>query len=388
MVLEPDDYQPQLALSWTESPESENPRFYRDQIITYIGNKRALLGPIGRAVAQVQCTLNKQKLRVFDGFSGSGVVSRLFKSVSDHLTVNDIEPYARVVGKCFLTNRGEIDTKSLSEIVNGLNCMVDEQREYNCGFIERLYAPADDESIQLNERVFYTQDNARRLDSFRALIGEQDPLFFDLLMGPLLGAASVHANTAGVFKGFYKDKATGKGRFGGSGEDALQRIKAQVRLQAPILSCFECNVEVHQRDTNELIRERGDFDLAYFDPPYNQHPYGSNYFMLNLLVHYNEPKNVSSVSGIPSDWNRSSYNQRRRALESLADALYNVDAHYILLSYNDEGFVSPDALRRLLEQLGPIQEFQLKYNAFRGSRNLRGRKLHVTEHLFLVQKKR
>ena len=36
-------------------------------------------------------------------------------------------------------------------------------------------------------------------------------------------------------------------------------------------------------------REYADLDLAYFDPPYNQHPYGSNYFMLNLLVHYRRP---------------------------------------------------------------------------------------------------
>ena len=34
---------------------------------------------------------------------------------------------------------------------------------------------------------------------------------------------------------------------------------------------------------NELVKEIEPVDLAYFDPPYNQHPYGSNYFMLNII---------------------------------------------------------------------------------------------------------
>ena len=55
-------------------------------------------------------------------------------------------------------------------------------------------------------------------------------------------------------------------------------------------------------------------DLLYLDPLYNQHPYGFNYFMLNLLCDYRRPERISRVSGIPRDWNRSPYNGRRTAL--------------------------------------------------------------------------
>lgn len=386
MTLTTVDVGTQLEFFSSQDSPVEDPRFYRDQIITYIGNKRLLLEPISRAVAEVQTELGKEQLRILDGFAGSGVVSRQFKSVAEELVVNDLEPYARVIGNCFLTNRSTLDESRLSRVVDRLNQKVDSGYKNSEGFIERLYAPRDDESIQVGERVFYTRDNARRLDSYRSLIADQDHDLFDLLLGPLLSAASVHANTAGVFKGFYKDKTTGRGKFGGSGADALQRIKGKITLRKPILSRFECMTKVYQMDTNDLVTEEGNFDLAYFDPPYNQHPYGSNYFMLNLLVDYREPRDLSRVSGIPTDWNRSAYNQRRRSFERLADAIRRVDARYVLLSFNDEGFIAPSDLRRMLGEVGPIREVKLKHNTFRGSRNLHARRTHVTEHLFLVRK--
>jgi adenine-specific DNA methylase len=89
-------------------------------------------------------------------------------------------------------------------------------------------------------------------------------------------------NTSGVFKGFYKNKETGIGQFGGSNQDALLRIKGD--LPFPIFSDFNCEVMVYNDDSNNVIKTAPEVDLAYVDPPYNQHPYGSNYFMLNLIL--------------------------------------------------------------------------------------------------------
>src|SRR5205807_6041118 len=91
-----------------------------------------------------------------------------------------------------------------------------ETRQFPQGFIEELYAPRDERRIKESDRVFYTQSNARRLDNYRRLLDELPASSRDMLLGPLLSEASVHANTAGVFKGFYKDRKTGIGRFGGS----------------------------------------------------------------------------------------------------------------------------------------------------------------------------
>ena len=51
---------------------TENEDFLTKQLITYIGNKRALLGFIGKGIKIVGDKLSKKKLMVFDVFSGSG----------------------------------------------------------------------------------------------------------------------------------------------------------------------------------------------------------------------------------------------------------------------------------------------------------------------------
>jgi adenine-specific DNA-methyltransferase len=364
---------------------TEHARFLKEQLVTYIGNKRTLLPQIEAAVEMVRTRLGRDRLTILDAFSGSGVVSRLFKRHADQLVVNDFEGYARVVSECYLTNRSDVDLDQLADVVRSMNAAVDAWTGPS-GFIERLYAPADEFNIQPAERVFYTPANARRLDAYRQLISMQDELIQHLLLGPLLSEASVHANTAGVFKGFYKDSATGVGKFGGTGADALSRIKAPIVLSSPVLSRFECDHDVHQEDANLLVPKLGPFDLAYFDPPYNQHPYGSNYFMLNLLVDYEEPVEVSRVSGIPTSWGRSGYNVRTQSMRLLEELLRSVDARFILLSFNDEGFIKPAVLHELLRRLGTVHAVEVKYNAFRGSRNLANRPTHVTEHLFLVER--
>lgn len=361
----------------------EDPDYLSRQLITYIGNKRALLDPIEEAVADVCERLGTDRLRIFDAFSGSGVVSRLFKRFASEVVVNDVEDYAHVISRCYLTNRSDFPEQEVREAIARLNHAVGEA-SLEEGFIERLYAPRDDSQIEHGERVFYTRANARRIDTYRRLIALQPAEIQHWLLGPLLSAASVHANTAGVFKGFYKDRTTGVGRFGGSGADALTRILGEIKLRVPVLSRYECECSVHREDTNELAGRLGELDLAYFDPPYNQHPYGSNYFMLNLIVNYAEPAEISEVSGIPIDWRRSQYNVRSRSLPSLSELLRTVDARFILLSYNDEGFIPIEDMRCLLESLGSVEELEIEYATFRGSRNLRNRSAHVTEHLFLV----
>ncbi|MBI5812104.1 MAG: DNA adenine methylase [Meiothermus silvanus] len=375
----------QLSL-WGDNPIAEDPDYLSRQLITYIGNKRSLLGHIGVALERVKQRLGKNRLQVVDLFSGSGVVSRYMKAHASLLVSNDIEDYAAVISRCYLRNRSTVDFPTLSEIVSELNTIVASE-PFPPGFIEEMYAPRDESNITREDRVFYTRENAKRIDNYRRLIDEVPLEMRDLLLGPLLSEASVHANTAGVFKGFYKNRHTGVGQFGGSGSDALTRILGRIMLEVPVLSLFECDYQVFQEDANTLARKLKGLDLAYIDPPYNQHPYGSNYFMLNLIVRYQRPTHVSRVSGIPANWRRSGYNVRNRALPLLKDLLDNIDASFLLVSFNNEGFIPPEKMRMMLDGLGRVEVIELPYNAFRGSRNFNNRSIHVTEYLFLVERR-
>jgi len=269
--------------------------------------------------------------------------------------------------------------------VDNLNIQITDKK-LQAGFIEELYSPRVETHITKEDRVFYTRDNARRLDRYRQLIDTVPVEWKDLLLGPLLSKASIHANTAGVFKGFYKNRLTQIGQFGGSGADALLRIKGQIVLEPPILSRFECDYEVLQQDANLAAQHLKNLDLVYLDPPYNQHPYGSNYFMLNLLVNYQRPAEVSKVSGIPNNWRRSGYNVRSQSLRLFQELLQSLDAKYLLISFNNEGFISPYEMKTMLNRLGSVEVLETKYNAFRGSRNFHHRAIHVMEQLFLVER--
>lgn len=375
---------PQAAAAGPAGDAAEDPSYLSRQLITYLGNKRTLLPFLEPALEQVRRRLGGRRLAIADLFSGTGVVARFAKRHAACLHVNDLEAYSQAANRCFLANASEADPGLLEDTRRGLAARIEARPRP--GFLAELYAPRDDHRIRPGDRVFYTRRNAVYLDTARQEIARLPAGLQRFFLGPLLAAASVHANTSGVFKGFYKNRR-GVGQFGGTGRDALTRILGDIRVETPVLSRHDCEVTVHRRDANALVHDLPELDLAYLDPPYNQHPYGSNYFMLNLLVDYERPAAVSRVSGIPADWNRSRYNRRAEAAEALFELVADCPARFLLISYNSEGFIPHAAFLRRLRKHGRCLVCATRYNAFRGSRNLHARPLHLTEYLYLLEKR-
>ncbi|MCV3413927.1 DNA adenine methylase [Campylobacter lari] len=362
--------------------KKENPFFLKEQIITYLGNKRSLLEFLNQGFKFAQNELKKDKFSFCDVFSGSGVVSRFVRPYASFIMANDLEDYSKIINECYLSNQNE----QLLQELKKYYVFLTSDLKLKKGFISELYAPNDDEYIQKNERVFYTLKNAMYLDSMREKISSLPSNIQKYFIAPLIYEASVHVNTSGVFKGFYKDK-NGIGKFGGNGANALTRIKGDITLKMPVFSNFICEYEVFQKDANILTKELDNFDVAYLDPPYNQHPYGSNYFMLNLIANYKKPKEISKVSGIPKDWNRSAFNKEKKAEDALFDLINDLKAKIVLLSYNCEGFVKKEKFTKRLQSLGECFVLEQKYNAFRASRNLSKRSMHIQEQLYVLKKK-
>lgn len=253
------------------------------------------------------------------------------------------------------------------------------------GFVRRLYSPNDPTRIEAHERVFYTPENAEIIDSCAPAILSLPKPYSTLLMGPFLSACSKHVNTSGVFKGFYKN-SDGIGQFGGTMRNALQRILKQIEVEKPVLIEAPCDFITTALPAEKLVDAMDTVDIAYLDPPYNQHPYGSNYFMLNAICEYEEPQEISRVSGIPNNWNRSAFNKPRPALAAMAKCIRDVKAKTIILSYNSEGFIPIEEMQRIMEQFGVLQVMSVDYPTFRGCRNLRDRDKSVKEYIFLLDK--
>lgn len=355
-------------------------------MITYIGNKRKLVPWIMEVIEEIRGELGVGigDLKILDGFAGSGVVSRALMAVCSHLHSNDMEYYSYVLLRCFLETpseeqRGEIDLcfEAMSELVS----------DYE-GFITRLYSPRDTSLPQEGERCFYTRENALIIDTYMKFIfNEVREDIRDYLLGPLLIKASINVNTAGVFRGFYKKD--GVGHFGGVGENALERILAPIQLVKPIWSSSSCKAVCHNIDIHRLIEEFEDkeFDIIYLDPPYNEHPYGSNYFMLNLIALCEEPTEFSKVSGIPKVWNKSTFNGRGSAFESMLDLVEKClkKGRCVLISYNNEGLVSVEEWEDIFKRVGcRVRKYEKEYDTYHGSRNLAGRNKKVVEILYAL----
>ena len=364
----------------------ENKDFLTTQIITYLGNKRSLIGNIENEVNEISQKIGKDKVICADLFSGSGIVARMLKKHSSKLIVNDLENYSQLINSCYLADKKDYPKEHCDALRAEIESLCGKEKFE--GIISKNYAPQDDNNIQRGERVFYTHENAVLIDTYRKLIDDvvTEESLKKFFLAPLITEASIHVNTSGVFKGFYKDKNTGIGCFGASGKNALPRIFGKIELKEPVFSNFESDLEIYQRDTVELSKELKNLDVVYLDPPYNQHPYGSNYFMLNLILKNRLDVEISRVSGITQDWNRSVFNKSYSAFKSMEEIIGNLDTKFIVVSYNSEGFISFGEMSQMLAKYGKLKTVEIAYNTFRGSRNLRNRDIHVSEYLFVLEK--
>ena len=367
-----------------------NYKFVYQTMLTCIGNKRKLAPNIYNIVEEIRLSLNKDKINIVDGFAGSNVISRVLSNLSDNLYVNDLELYSYLMAKCFLERPSE---EQISRIVYHIDTMnnIADNGPYIEGIICKLYAPKDSEDIKEGERCFYTRENALIIDTLRKYIkdniefSEDNSDIYVYCLVPLLIKASINNNTSGVFKGFHKNGK--KGCFGGKAKNALSRILKNIRLDLPVWSDDNFRVKCYNKDINAMIIEDlpEDIDIIYLDPPYNQHPYGSNYFMLNIIALNEEPDEISKVSGIPKKWNKSNYNYKNEAVISMKKLLEDglKKSKMLLISYNNEGIITEADWKELFKNYN-VNKYEIKYDTYKGSRNLKNREDKVIEILYLV----
>ncbi len=113
---------------------------------------------------------------------------------------------------------------------------------------------------------------------------------------------------------------------------------------------------VFREDAQALAERlaRQPIDIAYLDPPYNQHPYGSNYHVLNSVALWDKPALSKQITrgtkaAIRPDWRterRSAYNYRDEAARAYDRLLDTIRARYILTSYSTDGMIPLESLLR------------------------------------------
>ena len=345
--------------------------FVFSQLIPYIGNKRKLLPLIQRAVDASGIAPGNSFV---DLFSGSGVVARFAKAQGFRVVANDWEPYSEQINRAWIGCNAAPDYagRSYAEMIAHLNALPPV-----AGWVTDHLCPDDDDDYIIGrDRMFFMRRNGMRIDAIREELerlradGALDDGQFACLLAPLLYQCCYTSNTSGVFKGFHAG-------WGGSNGTARYRICSDLTLQ-PVALCDNGQAnEVTRIDAQRFGRDHGrDYDFVYVDPPYNQHPYGSNYHVLNSVALWDKPPLNRKIgargekSAIRLDWRterRSLYNSTRQASQALAALIDGIAARWIAISYSTDGNIPLLDLARASCARGATQSFIQPYKRYRVS---------------------
>ncbi|MCE5197565.1 MAG: DNA adenine methylase [Armatimonadota bacterium] len=362
--------------------------YLTDQLIPYIGNKRKLLPLIHEAILRTGLSTGT----FLDVFSGSGVVARMAKMAGFKVIANDWEPYSQIINRTYI----ETNTPPPFEYFGGIERAIGSLNELVGvrGYIATHYCPADDDKYDVaRERMFYTQENGRRIDAIREQIKEWredgviDNVEESVLLAPLIYQASYCSNTSGVFKGFHCG-------WGGATETALYRIRSYLTLRPPLFRDNGLQNLVLKEDAS-VLADNLDCDIAYLDPPYNQHQYGSNYHLLNTVALWDKPPINKHISGngtrdkaaIRLDWRtqrRSAYCYKSSALNAYSDLIGRLRARWIMVSYSTDGIIPVDDLLSCLSERGRLDVVVKRYKRYRVSSQRPSPRPHTIEFVAIV----
>lgn len=362
------------------------------QLLPYLGNKRHLLDVIGEALDATG--LRPEQSTFVDAFAGSGVVSRFAKQRGFAVVSNDWEPYAQALNTAAIACEAPPECPALGGYEAALEHLNDLPGQD--GWVTRHLCPADDDAPDPGcERMFYRRATGRRLDAIRARIGEWlddgdvDAAGACCLLSPLLYQACWLANTSGVFKGFHAG-------WGGSNGTALHRILADLWLQP---QRFLATGRAHRvLATDALVLHEqlpASPDVVYLDPPYNQHPYASNYHVLNSLVVWDRPDLPPPTergwkSAIHPDWQqrKSPFNDRRAAAGAFATLLDRLDAPWLLVSYSTDGRIPLEQFVAAAAARGALRVFCRSYKRYRVSPTRPSARAHNVEFVLAIDTRR
>jgi adenine-specific DNA-methyltransferase len=127
----------------------------------------------------------------------------------------------------------------------------------------------------------------------------------------------------------------------------------------------------YNEDTNELVK-RISADLVYIDPPYNSRQYCDAYHLLENIARWEKP----AVVGVARKMDRSRLKSDYctiKATTAFSDLIRNIDAKYIVLSYNNmakkgndrsNAKINDKDIMRILSAKGEVKIFTQEYKPF------------------------
>lgn len=328
------------------------------QGIKYTGSKREILPVLLELIKPLNIKT------ILDGFSGTTRVSQALKQAGYTVYANDIADWSKVFGECYLLNKKSANY--YSPLVNHLNNLPGKY-----GWFSENYGgkPNGGFAMQKDGRKRIWQlHNTKKLDAIREEIDKiaKDKIEKSVLLTSLIIAMDKVDSSVGHQVSYLRKWAP--------------RAYNTMKMVVPRLIIDEKQHQVYQKDIFDLVNDIK-VDLAYFDPPYGSSNelmppsrvrYASYYHIWKTICLNDRPKLVGvanrredvgdTISGSIFEEFRKNDEGQYIVIEAIEKLIKNTPAKYVVLSYNNNGRATFQAIKDILRDLNKkISIFEMDY---------------------------
>jgi adenine-specific DNA-methyltransferase len=340
-------------------------------MIKYLGSKRTLVPAILEAVRGADGVRT-----VLDVFSGTSRVAHALKRAGYRVLANDHNAYALALARCYVQADADDVLDDARKLVAELNAL-----RGSPGWFTETYSV---------KSRFFQPKNGERIDAIREAIAAKSlgPELEAVLLVSLMEAADRVDSTTGLQMAYLKEWAP---RAYHDLELRLPEVLPRAAHGKGRATCL---------DALEAAREL-EADVAYLDPPYNQHSYLGNYHIWESLVRWDKPAVYGvACKRVDVRERRSVFNSRPKSGEALRRLLAAVRAPVLVVSFSNEGYLSRETVESMLSSLwdgaARVRTLERDFRRYVGAQigiyNPAGRKvgtvshLRNTEYLYVVSK--
>jgi adenine-specific DNA-methyltransferase len=224
--------------------------------------------------------------------------------------------------------------------------------------------------------MFFQPKNGMRVDAIRDEIEKlkKYDLYHSAYLVSLMEAADRVDNTTGVQMAYLKHWC--------------KRSHNDLRLRLLDLPIGPVGKAVCGRAEDFFYGVTPPYDVVYMDPPYNQHNYRGNYHIWETLCRWDQPEAYGKARkriDIKDKTCKSDFNFKKKAHVAMLNIIQAVKAKYIVVSFNNEGYISRDEMISMLQTRGNVEVSTHAYDRYVGAKigihDLDGNKVGAVSHL-------
>lgn len=326
-------------------------------MIKYIGSKRALLRHILAAIGEIA----PEGATVADLFSGTARVGHALKGAGYRVIANDHNAYAAALARCYVQADRERWEARVPAILADLARLPGRAGYFTETFCVRAR--------------FFQPRNGERVDAIREAIAAMgaEPELEAVLLVALMEAADRVDSTAGLQMAYMKRWAP----------RAYNELELRMPALLPRPAAGACQALMGEA---EDVAGAIEADVAYLDPPYNQHAYLANYHVWETLIRWDKPETYGvACKRVDVKSRKSAFNARGAIGPALAATIAALRSPSLVVSFNNEGYLARDAIEAMLASRGHLRVIELDHARYVGARigiyNPAGEKVGRVSHV-------